>query len=169
MSNFNIGDTVRIGKGKVVYRVVETLGDSVELLNLEAVESGRKRNEVEATSVTLVQAAVETAFIEKAEESATKHVTVPATYNRPEDAQSVSVEETTGEAWDPREDRRQSAYGLSILAAVLRKNPNAARLGVNPFKPIGSTRAKVRRAVKAKRTAMHTANARYNTLRRSVA
>lgn len=149
--NFVYGDIVRIGKGKVEYTVAEVQTAPEGSVTVQSNNTG-KFSDVDAERVTMVQA-----FVPQAPTSTETNVSVEL------------VEETTGEAWDPREDRRQSAYGLSILAAVMRKNPNAVRLGVNPFKPIGSTRAKVRAAVKAKRTAMHRANEAYNTLRRNVA
>ena len=82
-------------------------------------------------------------------------------------AQFENVEE-----FDVREDRRQSAYGLSILNALIVKA--AKRAGsvyfsaINPTsnKPIGSKRAKVRQRVKARRTLANTVRARYNTIRR---
>ena len=142
MSNFNIGDTVRIGSGKVEYAV-----DSFPTEGQAFVIGEKSSRTVETTRLVLVKAA-------------------QMAPSAPEGDETPNVE---GEPFDPRTDRRQSAYGLSILAAVMRKNPNAARLGVNPFKPIGSTRPSVRKAVKAKRRAMHEANAQYNTLRRNVA
>lgn len=68
------------------------------------------------------------------------------------------------DTFDPRTDRRQSAYGLSILAALVRKNPRAGLVGVNPLKPIGSERRKVRAKVKARRTATRVGNEQYNAL-----
>ena len=149
MSNFNIGDTVRIGSGKVEYVV-----DSFPAEGQAFVIGEKSSRTVETTRLVLVRAAVETAFVEKAAESAREHVTVPETYNRPEDT------------FDPREDRRQSAYGLAILAQVLRKNPVAGAHNVNPLKHIGSKRAKVRRKVRAQRTALNALARAYNDMRR---
>lgn len=149
MSNFNIGDTVRIGSGKVEYVV-----DSFPAEGQAFVIGEKSSRTVEITRLVLVRAAVETAFVEKAAESAREHVTVPETYNRPEDT------------FDPREDRRQSAYGLSILAAVLRKNPVAGAHNVNPLKSVRGKRVKVRRKVRAQRTAVRKLSEAYNALRR---
>ena len=156
MSNLNIGDTVRIGKGKVEYVISKIVNEPNEegtyAVEVKSTNTG-KAQVIEAGRLTLLRAAE------------TKHEDTRTREEFLTEVTPVNSDDT----FDPRTDRRQSAYGLSILAAVMRKNPNAARLGVNPFKPIGSTRAKVRRVVKVKRTAMHTANAEYNALRRSVA
>lgn len=150
MSQFNIGDVVRIGKGKVEYVVSNIVNEPNDLgtyaVEVESMNTG-KAQVIEAGRLTLLRAAE------------TEPMNVPL--SAPESVEEVKVE---GEDFDPRTDRRQSAYGLSILAALVRKNPRAGLVNVNPLKPIGSGRRKVRAKVKARRTATRVGNEQYNAL-----
>ncbi len=110
MSNFNIGDVVRIGKGKVEYVVAQTDADNT---TVESLNTG-KAQVVETARLTLLRAA-----------------------------------ET-----EP------------MNAPVARKNPRAGLVNVNPLKPIGSKRAKVRQRVKLRRTALNVLGAQYNAMRK---
>lgn len=144
--NFVHGDIVRIGNGKVEYVVSRT---DVDNTTVESMNTG-KAQVVDTQRLTLLRAAE------------TEPMNVPL--SAPESVEEVTVE---GEDFDPRQDRRQSAYGLSILAALVRKNPRAGLVGVNPLKPIGSKRAKVRRKVRAVRTDIRKLNEAYNTVVRN--
>lgn len=159
MSNFpQINDIVRIGKGKVEY-VVVNVTDLNELgtgaVTVESKNTG-KVQVVEQARITIVRSA-ELERTQVIAESTPAKVTVPEFYNRPEDT------------FDPREDRRQSAYGLAILAALMRKgasNPRQFSHNSNALKPIGSKRTKVRKSVKARRTRVNALSAQYNALLR---
>lgn len=146
MSQFNIGDVVKRGNGKVEYVVASIDGDKV---TVESMNTGKPVT-VDVSALTLLRAA----------ETEPMNVPLSAPVS---DADTVQVSDTE-EAFDPREDRRQSAYGLAILAAVLRKDPRAGMTNRNALKPIGSTRAKVRKRVKAERTRYHQAGQRYNAM-----
>lgn len=138
---FNIGDVVRKGNGKVEYVVAAQNADGS--YTVESMNTGKPSVE-EASRLTLVRAA-ETEPMNVSQGNVT-----------------VELVEETGEAFDPRVDRRQSAYGLMILQAVLRKNPAALRMNTNALKPIGSKRPKVRSKVKAQRDAKRRAATWYN-------
>jgi len=142
MSQFNIGDVVKRGNGKVEYVVASIDGDKA---TVESMNTGKPVT-VDVSALTLLRAAE----------------TDPM--NDPQGTVTVDLVEESGEAFDPREDRRQSAYGLAILNAILRKDPRAGMTNRNALKPIGSTRAKVRKRVKAERTRYHQAGQRYNAM-----
>jgi len=140
--NFVYGDIVRVGKGKVEYTVAEVQTAPEGSVTVQSNNTG-KFSDVEASRLTMVQAFVP--------------LSAPVS-----DADTVQVSDD----FDPREDRRQSAYGLAILAAVMRKNPAAGAHNVNPLKPIGSKRSKVRSKVRAQRTAIRKVSEAYNDMRR---
>ncbi len=161
MSNFNIGDVVRIGKGKVEYVVSKIVNEPNDLgtyaVEVESMNTGKAQT-VEAGRLTLLRSA-DTDPMNVPQEHASVEA-IEAALSAGEASQDV-------EDFDPREDRRQSDYGLSILAALLRKNPNAGSVGHNPLKPIGSKRSKVRARVKRQRRAANNMARAYNEMRRS--
>lgn len=145
--SYNIGDIVRIGSGKVEYSV-----DSFPAEGQAFVIGEKSSRTVETTRLILVKAAESVA--QSAETFADVMDRVDA-YTDGEDD------------FDPRTDRRQSAYGLAILAQIMRKNAHDPRRFLhnsNPLKPIGSKRAKVRKRVKAQRFVANNLSAQYNTL-----
>jgi len=145
---FNIGDMVKIGSGKVEYVVAGLMDQVTGEIVVESMNTGKPKS-VEAARLTLLRAAD------------TDPMNEPL--SAPQDDETPNVE---GEPFDPRTDRRQSAYGLAILAAVMRKNPAAGAHNVNPLKPIGSKRSKVRSKVRAQRTAIRKVSEAYNDMRR---
>lgn len=147
MSNFpKINDTVRIGKGKVEYRVVNVIHLNELGTGAVTVESKNtgKVQVVEQARVTVVESA-------------------PIVI---EDAPVPVIEAQDAEDFDPRTDRRQSDYGLDILSAVLHKNPRAGAHNVNPLKSVKGKRRKVRDRVRAQRTQVRKLSEAYNTVRR---
>jgi hypothetical protein len=83
MSNFNVGDTVRVGKGKVDFTIVSEPARGV--FNLKSEKSSRK--EVSSENLTLVSKGEVIVPVptheehEARQESVSKHVTVPEFYN----------------------------------------------------------------------------------------
>lgn len=162
--SFHIGDTVRIGKGKVDYVVAEEPSNVNDLgtyaVTVESMNTQRQQV-VEAARLTLIGSAY------------TEPMNVPQeAVSAPESViEDIAVSEGA-EAFDPREDRRQSAYGLAVLNALVMKaakRPGSVYFSaINPTsnKPIGSKRSKVRARIKARRTLANNVRAQYNTLRR---
>jgi len=159
--SFHIGDTVRIGKGKVDYVVAIEPANPNDLgtyaVTVESLNTQRQQT-VEASRLTLIGSAD------------TEPMNTPQdVMSAPEsDADTVQVSEDT-EAFDAREDRRQSAYGLAILAQLVRKgasNPGQFAHNSNALKPIGSKRSKVRKRIKLRRTLTNHAHAHYNATMR---
>lgn len=155
--NFVHGDIVRVGKGKVEYTVAEVQTAPEGSVTVQSNNTG-KFSDVEASRLTLLRSAdtdpmndpqVIAQVISEGEDMAREHVRA----------------EIEGDVFDPREDRRQSAYGLAILAQVMRKNPVAGAHNVNPLKSVRGKRVKVRRKVRAQRTALNTLARAYNTAR----
>lgn len=156
MSNI-IGATVRINTGKVEYVVTEQNEDGT--YNLKGEKSSRKS--VEASKLVVVREA----DVEHAPVAAIEAVLSAS--QAPEEASRVSED---AEAFDPREDRRQSAYGLAILAAVMRKNahnPRAFAHNSNPLKSVQGKRDKVRKRVRRQRFEANNLSAQYNELVRA--
>jgi len=171
MSNFNIGDVVRIGKGKVEYVVSKIVNEPNELgtyaVEVESMNTG-KAQVIEASRLTLLRSAdtepmnVPLSASESVEEASqdafqAEHADV---------TEETFIQHEDEDTFDPREDRRQSAYGLSILAAVMRKNPRAGAHNVNPLKSVKGKRAKVRNRVRAQRTFLRERNKSFNALTR---
>jgi hypothetical protein len=169
MSNFHIGDTVRVGKtGKVEYQVINITDEGVH------VSSGKSNRTVPSDNLTLVKAATNVSVEDVV---ATQDVDVERAYweeinnTNPgllSDSKRAELNGTaTEDTFDPRQDRRQSAYGLSILAQVLRKGANNPRQfghNSNPLKPITSKRAKVRNRIKAQRATANALHREYNAM-----
>lgn len=152
MSNFNIGDVVRIGNGKVEYVVASHPTDLKDKTTVESLNTG-KAQDVDTARLTLLRSAD------------TEPMNVPQDAS-PAIVPAEEVEDITND-FDPREDRRQSAYGLAILAAVMRKganNPKQFAHNSNPLKSVGGKRRKVRARVRAQRTQTRIGNEQYNAL-----
>jgi len=147
MSQFNVGDVVRIGNGKVEYVVASLPTDLKDKTTVESMNTG-KAQDVDTSRLTLLRAAD------------TDPMNVPQTLDTPVETQD----------FDAREDRRQSAYGLAILAAVMRKganNPKQFAHNSNASKSVRGKRAKVRTRVRKARHNANTLNAEYNAMRRN--
>lgn len=157
MSNI-IGAIARINTGKVEYVVAEQNEDGT--YNLKGEKSNR--NNIAAENLVIVREAdVEHATVEAIETA----MNAPQDTLDAETVQAIAAhveDPNADDTFDPREDRRQSAYGLAILNALLRKNPRSGMSNTNPLKPIGSKRPKVRAKLKAERTAYHAVGRRYN-------
>jgi hypothetical protein len=148
---FNIGDVVTV-TGKVNYVVAQVDGDAI---TAESMNTGKARV-FEASKLKLV-AGADTEPMNTPQEA----------LSVPQDVETPEVEESSEEVFDPRSDRRQSAYGLAILAAVIRKgarNPGQFAHNSNALKAVGSKRAKVRKRVKAKRTTVNVLHREYNRM-----
>lgn len=52
MSDFNIGDTVRIGNGKVEYKIISPVACGT--VDLESLKSGKKTGAVDVTRLTII-------------------------------------------------------------------------------------------------------------------
>ena len=162
MSQFNVGDVVRIGNGKVEYVVASLPTDLKDKTTVESMNTG-KAQDVDTSRLTLLRAAD------------TDPMNVPQTLDTPVETQDfvdlvASVDAEQEEDFDAREDRRQSAYGLAILAAVMRKganNPKQFAHNSNASKSVRGKRVKVRTRVRKARHNANTLNAEYNAMRRN--